>query len=108
MFLCKFAWMQQAPQSDPVGHLGFSSRVAGLKVFSERLARAMAIARAMIAAGRVLDLTGIDDGVGLLCAQVLDLPIEEGRTMRARLEELRAQSDELAAKIRFYESRGST
>ena len=66
--------------------------------------RAMGIARAMIGAGRVLDLTGIDDGIGLLCAQVLDLPPQEGKAMLFQLEELRAQTDEVAARIRLQAS----
>ena len=77
-------------------------------VFSERLARAMGIARAMIGAGRELDLTGIDDGIGLLCAQVLDLPPPDSKTMLFHLEELRAQADELAAKIRTHLSGDTT
>ncbi len=58
----------------------------------------------MIGAGRVLDLTGIDDGIGLLCAQVLDLPPHEGKAMLLQLEELRAQTDEVAARIRLHRS----
>ena len=97
--------MQQAPHGTQAENQDLSGRIMALRIFSERLARAMGIARAMIGAGRVLDLTGIDDGVGLLCAQVLDLPLVEGRTMLPLLEELRAQSDELAARIRLYDSR---
>ena len=53
------------------------------------------IARALVQAGRQVDLGGLDRMVGLLCARVLDLPPEQGRTLRPRLLALLAELDEL-------------
>ena len=43
------------------------------------------IARALVEAGRAIDLTGLDRQVGLLCAKSLDLPPDDGRRVRPRL-----------------------
>jgi len=50
-----------------------------LITLAERLNRTAAVARALILAGRTVDLAGIEDGVGLLCAKTLDLPRDQGR-----------------------------
>ena len=57
----------------------------------------LGIARALAETGRRLDLTGLDSQVGLLCARVLDLEPDEGRTARVELIRLRAELDALAA-----------
>jgi hypothetical protein len=40
-------------------------------------------------------MTGFDAQVGLLCAKTLDLPIEQGRLMRAGLVRLREKLETL-------------
>jgi hypothetical protein len=55
------------------------------------------IARALAAAGRPIDLSGLDHHVGRLCAQALDLPPEAGRAVRPHLSALLAGLNELAA-----------
>ncbi len=62
--------------------------------------RVMGVARALIANGRRLDLTGIDDGVGILCAQALDLAPGEGLLVVPHLCAVRAQADALCAALR--------
>ena len=52
-------------------------------------------ARALAAAGRVIDLTGLDNMIGLLCAQILDLSDEEGRSFRPSLCAIGAELDHL-------------
>ncbi len=52
-------------------------------------------ARALAIAGRAIDLTGIDNMIGMLCAQVLDLSEEEGRGFRASLCAIGAELEHL-------------
>ena len=54
------------------------------------------VARGLVRARRRIDLTGLDEDVGLLCAASLDLPPEQGRAMRPRLQAVLAQLDALA------------
>jgi hypothetical protein len=67
-------------------------RVAEL---ASRLLRTLGVARALAESGRELDLRGIEDGVGQLCAQTLDLPTPEARCMVVRLREVLGQVDTL-------------
>jgi len=55
------------------------------------------LARGMAAAGRRVDLAGLDRMVGRLCARSLDLPPEDGRRMRPALCALVAEIDTLNA-----------
>jgi hypothetical protein len=55
------------------------------------------LARAMLEASRTVDLTGLDDGIGRLCAAALDLPPAEGRQLRPTLEALRCELERLDA-----------
>lgn len=43
-------------------------------------------ARALLTSGRQIDLAGLDNMIGILCAQVLDLPIEDARSFREPLQ----------------------
>jgi len=54
------------------------------------------IARALVEAGRAIDLNGIDSQVGLLCAKSLDLPAGDGRRVRPRLIALFGSMEALA------------
>lgn len=67
---------------------------------ASRLARSMAVARALIRAGRTLDLAGLDDGVGLLCAQTLDLPPAQAVTVLPCLTLLAQELDLLQQSLR--------
>jgi hypothetical protein len=66
-----------------------------LTLLAERLSRTLAVARALALAGRRVDLSGMQDGVGLLCAKTLDLPRGEARHLLPALYELVAQIDSL-------------
>jgi hypothetical protein len=57
------------------------------------------IATALSRAGRRMDLSGLDDEIGRLCAGVIDLPVEVGNTMRARLIGILDALDRLAASV---------
>ena len=51
----------------------------------DRVIAILHTAGALTAAGRTVDLTGLDDLIGMLCAKVLDLPDAEARGLRASL-----------------------
>ena len=70
-----------------------------LLTLAARLTRTVAVARALTAAGRVVDLAGLEDGVGLLCAKTLDLDRPDARQILPALLELTAQIDGLRAYI---------
>jgi hypothetical protein len=73
--------------------------MAALQTLADRLTRTVSIARALVESGRAVDLAGLEDGVGLLCAKTLDMPIPESREMLPAMLELRAQIDSLAARM---------
>lgn len=57
------------------------------------------LARGLLASGRQIDLAGLHDMIGLLCARSLDLAPEHGRAMRPRLIDLLAELDALGAAL---------
>jgi hypothetical protein len=71
-----------------------AQRVADM---GSRISRTLGIARALAESGRELDLRGIEDGVGRLCAQTLDLPSAEAHGMVFMLREILTQVDALTA-----------
>ena len=50
-----------------------------------RLRSAVAIANGLAISGRAIELAGLESMAGLLCAQILDLPPENGRALRPSL-----------------------
>ena len=67
----------------------------------ESLMRTICIAQLLVENGRTVDMTGLDRGVGLLCAKALDLPPEAGRAVRPHLLSLLAQVDDLTQALRI-------
>ena len=59
--------------------------LASLRSFMEDLRNEVVIARNLIETGHTVDLRGLDGQMGLLCAKALDLPPEEGRSLRPPL-----------------------
>jgi hypothetical protein len=59
--------------------------LAATLAFCDAIARTITIARIMLDNGQSVDLTGLDHGIGLLCAKSLDLPPAMGRALRPRL-----------------------
>lgn len=57
------------------------------------------VAHALVAAGRQIDLRGLDDEAGRLCAAVLDLEPGQGRAMRPKLAELLSETESLRAAL---------
>ncbi len=74
-----------------------------LSELAARLVRTIGLARALVQGGRQLDLTGIDDGIGVLCAQTLDLPPDQAAAMLPLLWDMREQVDWLATALRTSE-----
>lgn len=64
------------------------------------VARTVCIARALVDNGRIVDLAGLDRGVGLVCAKALDLPYQQGRGMREHLAALLGEVDSLTESLR--------
>jgi hypothetical protein len=68
--------MTDADSYDPVG---------AVRAMAKELMQTIDVAGALASSGRVVDLTGLDEQVGLLCAKSLDLPPDEGRRLRPDL-----------------------
>jgi hypothetical protein len=75
------------------------SQLAELRSFLEDLGNEVRIARTLIQDGHAVDLQGLDAQFGLLCAKALDLPTEEGRTLRPDLEGMLSLVDSLIASM---------
>lgn len=71
------------------------------RVAAAALRRTAALARALAVSGRPIDLTGLDDKVGVVCASALDLRPEDGRALRPDLESLLTEIASLAAAMRL-------
>lgn len=76
------------------------SPLAELRAYADGVAQTLGVARGLVDAGRAVDLAGLQDQVGLLCAKALDLPREEGRAMRGELVALLARLDGLSVALR--------
>jgi len=80
-----------APPHDPA---------AVQRALAEQVQRTIAIARALAGSGRPVDLAGLDQAVGLLCAKTLDLPPDQGRVARPALAVILAELDLLSTTLR--------
>jgi hypothetical protein len=72
----------------------------------QAIAQTVAMARKLIDSGRAVDLTGLDRGIGLLCAKSLDLPPELGRDIRPRLTSVLHELDEMTTALRRQNTGG--
>ena len=73
---------------------------AALRARLDHMAATVAVASGMAGTGRTVDLTGLDDTAGVLCARILDLPPAEGIGFRAALLELDSRMEALADVLR--------
>ncbi len=69
--------------------------LANVRELAQAIAGTLRVARALAASGRRVDLAGLEEPVGLLCAKSLDLPPDQGRQMRIVLIDLRRELDAL-------------
>ena len=74
--------------------------VAQIDATAEQVRQTMALARGLATAGRPIELAGLDRAAGVLCAKMLDLPPEQGRSTRLLLVELLTELDALSATLR--------
>ncbi len=64
---------------------------------AEALVGTLRVAHALAQARRSVDLAGLDQDIGRLCAAALDLPTAEGQAMRGTLATVQAELDALSA-----------
>ena len=76
-----------------------SAPLLDLHAFAESVTRTLGVARGLVEAGRPIDLAGLEDQVGLLCAKALDLPPAEGRVMRSELVGVLARVETLSVAL---------
>ena len=62
-----------------------SAPLMELRIFADGVTQTLGVARGLVEVGRCVDLAGLEDQVGLLCAKALDLPPTDGRAMRVDL-----------------------
>ncbi len=75
------------------------ARLAGARAMADQFAGLLGTAEALARAGRVVDLRGLDDLGGRLCAASLDLPPAQGRALRGVLGALLARLDGVQAAL---------
>jgi DNA-binding MurR/RpiR family transcriptional regulator len=63
------------------------------------VAAMLRLAQALVAARRDIDLAGLEQDTGRLCAAVLDLPHAQGRALRPTLAAVLAELDMLAKAV---------
>ena len=74
--------------------------MAALRAQLAGLTATLRLAQALAVNGERIDLHGLDDQIGRLCAGTLDLPPAIGRTLRADMVLLGQQISELSAALR--------
>jgi len=89
--------MQDEPAARPPAP---AADIARLRARAGALLGTLRMADALVTGGRDIDLTGLDEQVGRLCAASLDLPPEGGHAMRADLIALRDEMDVLSRAMR--------
>jgi hypothetical protein len=75
------------------------ARLMELRAFADDVTQTLGVARGLVEAGRYVDLTGLEDQIGLLCAKALDLPPDEGRAIRGDLVGMLARVEALSAAL---------
>ena len=75
---------------------GSFDSLAAVRAMAHELTETVGMARALASCGRVVDLTGLDQQIGLLCAKSLDLAPDEGRGLRPHLIVLSVAMDTLS------------
>jgi hypothetical protein len=67
---------------------------------AEAASGTLRLARTLVEAKRRVDLAGLQEAVGRMCAAVLDLPPEQGRAMHPRLAAVLAELEALERALR--------
>lgn len=74
-----------------------------MRAAAEALLVTVGLARELAVSGERIDLTGLDNQVGQLCAGVLDLPLVAGRGLRAAMIRLGQETEALSVALRARE-----
>ncbi len=90
---CRFTARMQSPSAD-------DERCAKIETQAEAARGVLRMAASLVAAGRVVDLAGLQDSVGRVCAGCLDLSPEQGRAMRPMLIGLAQEVERLDTLMR--------
>lgn len=77
-----------------------ASRLAALRAQLDGLLATLRLAQALTESGERIDLTGLDDQIGRLCAGALDLPPTISRALRADMAQLGLQISALTTTLR--------
>lgn len=77
-----------------------SDSLAAALAVAEGFRQSLRLARALAGQNRPVELAGMQDTVGLLCAKALDLEPNEGRVLRVALIALQGELDQLSATLR--------
>ncbi len=85
---------------EPCTNPAFSTDLVAIFAMAEGLLHSLRLARALAGQDRPVELDGMQDSVGLLCAKALDLKPDEGRTLRVALVALRDEVDQLSTTLR--------
>ena len=75
-------------------------RLARLRARLDGVRATLRLAQALAESGEHVDLAGLDDQIGQLCATALDLPYAAGRQLRADMILLAGQAEALSAALR--------
>ena len=73
---------------------------AEILALSAQTARMIAVAQTLVASQRYIDVQGLQDHVGLLCAKALDLSPSRTGFLKLELKRLSSALDELTATLR--------
>ena len=76
-----------------------SSPLVELRTFADGVMQTLGVARGLVEVGRQVDLAGLEDQVGLLCAKALDLPPTDGQAMRVDLLVVLGRVEALSAAL---------
>lgn len=88
-----------APLLNAGGHADYDPE-AEILALSAQTARMVAVAQTLVASQRYIDVQGLQDHVGLLCAKALDLPSSKTGFLKLELKRLSSALDELTATLR--------
>lgn len=92
--------MPALPHSEPLSPLPSFDAQAQVFELAEQVSRMLGVATAMVASGRRVDLAGLQQNVGVLCAKSLDLPPGRAGLAKAELVRVAASLDALTEKMR--------
>ena len=87
------------PLPFPEASLDFDP-VAEVLALSEQTARMVAVAQALVTSQRHVDVQGLQNQVGLLCAKALDLPATQTGFVKLELQRLASGLDALNTSMR--------